>query len=290
MRKILLCIAFIYISYISFANEINVLNSIYLNFNLKIENNSQSINNNKEDKNNINMVKLGYSFDYGKNVINMYIYLKPKKKVDTDSIKNFTKIEKVKISNTNFGSGDIFDFFNKNKDIKLIINNNIQIKKFVAAWGSDITRDVLAYNFELQNNPIFDSCIIEFYDVWPSEDKLPNNLNVKYLDNEIKKGNNKIELYKIIDEVITNIKFNTNEKNEILKNKYFITSIPNLRLRDSIGNDGKILRLLNQGEKIEVLEKGKEETISGVKGNWVKVKTEKGEVGWCFSAYLEEVK
>jgi len=35
---------------------------------------------------------------------------------------------------------------------------------------------------------------------------------------------------------------------------------------------------------------GKEETINGVKGSWVKVRTESGDTGWCFDAYLEEVK
>jgi hypothetical protein len=38
------------------------------------------------------------------------------------------------------------------------------------------------------------------------------------------------------------------------------------------------------------MEKGKDETINNIKGNWVKVKTGKGEVGWAFDAYLEEVK
>jgi hypothetical protein len=30
--------------------------------------------------------------------------------------------------------------------------------------------------------------------------------------------------------------------------------------------------------------------INEIKGFWIKVKTEKGEVGWCFDAYLEEIK
>jgi len=67
-------------------------------------------------------------------------------------------------------------------------------------------------------------------------------------------------------------------------------SISNLRFRETPDLKGKFIRSLIKGEKLELIEKGKSETIDGVKGVWVKVKTEKGEIGWCFDAYLEEVK
>ena len=72
--------------------------------------------------------------------------------------------------------------------------------------------------------------------------------------------------------------------------KFSTPVIPDLSFRDSPSRDGKFIRLLTKGEKLELLEKGKEEAIEGKKGNWVKVKTEKGEMGWCFDGYLEEVK
>ena len=70
----------------------------------------------------------------------------------------------------------------------------------------------------------------------------------------------------------------------------YIAQVDTLRIRESPDQSGKIIRMLSKGEKLELLEKGKEETIGGVQGNWVKVKTDKGEIGWCFDAYLEEVK
>ena len=79
------------------------------------------------------------------------------------------------------------------------------------------------------------------------------------------------------------------ESKEMIKTMYTPT-IDNLRFRETPTLDGKFIRMLNKGEQLELIEKGKEETISGTKGTWVKVKTEKGEVGWCFDAYLEEVK
>jgi hypothetical protein len=53
--------------------------------------------------------------------------------------------------------------------------------------------------------------------------------------------------------------------------------------------NAKSIRLLDKNEKLYILKKGNEETIEGVKGNWVKVLTEKSEIGRCFDAYLEKV-
>jgi len=72
--------------------------------------------------------------------------------------------------------------------------------------------------------------------------------------------------------------------------KRYTPKIDNLRFRESPTIDGKFIRMLSKDEKLEIIEQGKSETINGVKGNWVKVKTEKGEIGWCFDAYLEEIK
>jgi len=73
-------------------------------------------------------------------------------------------------------------------------------------------------------------------------------------------------------------------------NPYFETIIDNLRFRATPSTDGIFLRMLQKGEKLNLLQKGKTETIEGIEGTWVQVRTEKGEVGWCFDAYLEEIK
>jgi hypothetical protein len=78
--------------------------------------------------------------------------------------------------------------------------------------------------------------------------------------------------------------------NKTEKTIKFVPTIDNLRFRESPTLDGKFIKMLVKGEKLDFMEKGKEEIVNGVKGTWVKVKTEKGEVGWAFDAYLEEVK
>jgi hypothetical protein len=80
-----------------------------------------------------------------------------------------------------------------------------------------------------------------------------------------------------------------NKKDKSIK-KYYAPKVNVLRFRESPSLDGKYIRTLKENEKLELLETGKEDTIDGIKGHWIKVKTEKGEIGWCFDGYLEEVK
>jgi hypothetical protein len=79
------------------------------------------------------------------------------------------------------------------------------------------------------------------------------------------------------------------EKDYVNSIKY-IPKVDNLRLRESPSIDGKIIRLLTKNEKLEFMERGKEETINGIKGYWINIKTEKGETGWCFDGYLNIIK
>ena len=66
--------------------------------------------------------------------------------------------------------------------------------------------------------------------------------------------------------------------------------VSNLHLRDAPSLTGNFIRFLNIGDKLRLIEIGNEETINGDKGSWVKVLTNKNEIGWCFNAYLEELK
>ena len=71
---------------------------------------------------------------------------------------------------------------------------------------------------------------------------------------------------------------------------YYLPTIDNLRFRESPTLNGKVIRILKKNDVLELIEKGKTETIKGVNGTWVKVKTDLGEEGWCFDAYLKEWK
>ncbi len=79
------------------------------------------------------------------------------------------------------------------------------------------------------------------------------------------------------------------EKSLKLYGKTYTPKITNLIFREKPDKNSKAIRIFNIDEKLELIETGKSETINGVKGNWIKVKTEKGEIGWCFDAYLKEV-
>ncbi len=135
---------------------------------------------------------------------------------------------------------------------------------------------------------------------------------LKYLNNKlgkeksVKKTDNKIiyfwsfGLTNIEFEILKKYKnesifviFNKNVQEKLQKfreSKYvnisYEVNTDNLRFRESPTIDGKLIRMLKKGEMLEFIESGKEDTINGIKGTWIKVKTEQGEVGWCFDAYL----
>ena len=60
----------------------------------------------------------------------------------------------------------------------------------------------------------------------------------------------------------------------------------NLLLRLNQNRGAGIIMTLIKGTKVQVLETGNSELIDGINANWVKVQTEDGYVGWCFSGYL----
>jgi hypothetical protein len=288
MRNILVFVFLLFNIYLH-CNEINIYDVFNIRFNFDVSNNSKTMYYDVNQEMKTIIVKNGYSFHYKNNTINMFIYLKVKEGVNEEDLKKLVGIEKIKTRKNSFGIGDIDRIFTLKKQTIIIQNKDVEIRKYISEWGSDISRDILAYKIELFNNKYFNNCIIEFYNVWPQNDvKLPNNFDLYYVEKEIKKGNIKAEVYKLIDDSIINIIFSNNI--EYLNIKKYRVIIDRLRFRESFNSESKIIRVLSKNEKVLFLEKGKEDLINGVKGNWIKVKTETGEIGWCFDGYLEEIK
>jgi hypothetical protein len=107
-----------------------------------------------------------------------------------------------------------------------------------------------------------------------------------YKKNDIEINKN---VFYIINQKVYNECYKTNISAASNKNYSYEVRVNNLRLRETPSLDGKIIRLLKEGEIIVLIEKnGKEELIQGDKGFWVKVKTKQNETGWCFDAYLSK--
>ncbi len=62
----------------------------------------------------------------------------------------------------------------------------------------------------------------------------------------------------------------------------------NLRLREKATTTSLIVTTLNKGTAVQVLETGVIQTVDGISAPWVKVLSETGYTGWCFSGYLAE--
>ena len=62
-----------------------------------------------------------------------------------------------------------------------------------------------------------------------------------------------------------------------------------LRLRKDENLKSEIITVLEPNLGIEIIEKGKNETIDDITADWVKVKCANGYIGWCFSGYLNPI-
>ena len=157
------------------------------------------------------MVRFDYFLKYKNQNILLNIFLKPKDEISLEDLKYFTKIEKETYANANFGMGDSYKLLkSENYNTKKIKINNRNAIIFLSNWGSSFTRDILVYNFEI-NNKAFDNCLIEFYNVWP-DNYLPENYNLNFIEDLIKKNDDKVIIYNLIDNAIKNINFLDNLK------------------------------------------------------------------------------
>lgn len=74
----------------------------------------------------------------------------------------------------------------------------------------------------------------------------------------------------------------------------YVSSKDGLNVRESPTLNSKKIAVLIYASEVTVLETGTEETIDGIKGNWVKIKipklswSQKDLSGWVFGGYLSE--
>ena len=62
-----------------------------------------------------------------------------------------------------------------------------------------------------------------------------------------------------------------------------------LRIRKDYNLNSQIITVLEPNMGVELVEKGKKDTIDGIKSNWVKVIAANGYSGWCFAGYLKPI-
>jgi len=79
-------------------------------------------------------------------------------------------------------------------------------------------------------------------------------------------------------------------KDRHLVNGYLILNDTGVRLRKGASIKSDIVRKMDKGEVVKVLEVSNEEMpIQGKSGHWTKVREVSGAVGWIFSAFLDEL-
>jgi hypothetical protein len=66
-------------------------------------------------------------------------------------------------------------------------------------------------------------------------------------------------------------------------------TVNNLRVRKTPSLSADTISILGKGTFVQILEIGQEEIIDGIKSGWVKIMSDTGYQGWCFSGYLHSV-
>ena len=191
----------------------------------------------------------------------------------------------------------------KNIDYRLKQNKFYKDLKVIEPKNQNLIEG-LNLNFELAfyKNSVMN--ILKFYIEDNYIQYLENKLGDKFKKEE---GDYKIVYKWEIDKTKISFSMNKMKKNlsifeitdlqaqkKLKKNKessmttFYEVKIDNLRFRKKPNLTGELIRMLNKEESLELIEKGKTETVGDTTGTWVKVKTDKGEIGWCFDAYLKK--
>lgn len=153
-------------------------------------------------------------------------------------------------------------------DLRAIFYNNGY--RIMISYETD-----LSHKYFLTHYPDF---VDEIYFAWKGMDKAVDFFDI------IRSGNAEQriqEWYNDFLELIDSI--------EMTKN-YYTSTVNRLSFRVDQGIKGTILRFLGSNDRFEIIEYGMEETINGVQGKWARIITDRGELGWCFDAFITQVK
>ena len=105
--------------------------------------------------------------------------------------------------------------------------------------------------------------------------------------------NNENGLEEIIDIVQGNddIIYENQEKNyaNVYESKMTHYVTVNLRLRDGDNLYSSIVTTLSQNTALRIIETGRIDIIDGITAPWIKVLSETGYTGWCFSGYVNQL-
>lgn len=72
-------------------------------------------------------------------------------------------------------------------------------------------------------------------------------------------------------------------------NEFDYYTTVNLRLRTNPDNNSSIISLLPKYTALKIIEEGDQATINGIEAKWVKVQSQTGLNGWCFSGYIKQI-
>jgi hypothetical protein len=180
--------------------------------------------------------------------------------------------------------------------ISILLSSNIysidQIKGKYKVNDNDDAEYIYFYN----NSYYYQINLCEGYSVIKGTfNQAGNKIVCKIIDKKLE-GFKEDKLTEIAYEIINNtLKPITKSGCNISDNKYFIytvtdyrkSKVNNLRIREFPNINSKIKASLRLDESVEIIDKSMKDKINGISGNWLLVKTNNNDFGYCFSGYLQ---
>jgi hypothetical protein len=178
--------------------------------------------------------------------------------------------------------------------------NNVKYSIFVSDWDSGWSSDYYGVYFKL-NDSTFSECIISINNSWSAfepKNQLSINDN-KFRDKYLAEKGDIKTFYQLLDSLVNSITFNPSDKQIIISNgfsyqkyksdySYCIPTINNLRMRSLPSLQGEVLGVM-QESVYTILGIGIEDTIDGIKGNWILVIPTLGnKATWVFNGYTRK--
>lgn len=240
---------------------------------------SQSIEVNLYDKNEFYVLKM-YEVTYEGETLSSIVTFTLNKSY-SEIISRLRKYNLIKIdasSNIN-DNGKLWQ-----KSQTFINNNSFSVKQYIRDTGNGWSTDDFGFLFQITDGvfSMIDLKIFNIYSTYIEKGGYTTLWNREKVTTYKDQKNLGIQFYYLMEESVRKVK-NIPDTFTI----YGILNDEKVRLRESPNLDSSILRVLNNGEKVSILECENEAvSINGQSFPWLKVVTDDGKLGYVFGQYL----
>lgn len=279
MKKITVLFVLLFFKATCFSETLINLLQDYSQSKIAFYEKSQSLEVNLYDKNEFYVLKI-YEVTYEGEELSSIVTFTLNKK-HSEILSRLSKYNLIKI-NASSNISDNGKLWEKNQTI--INNNSFTVKEYIRDTGNGWSTDDFGFLFHITDGvfSMIDLKIYNIYSTYIDKGGYTTLWNREKVINYKDQKNLGIQLYYLMEELVRRVK-NITDTFTI----YGILNDEKVRLRESPNLDSSILKVLNTGERVSILECENESvSINGQSFPWLKVVTDEGKIGYVFGQYL----